>query len=262
VSSLAHSLKMRHESWHSRWYHHWLSLGGKKPTYKENLCRYAWILVLWAPLRWFFKGRIKKVPPWTIGLPLLIVSITTAAVNVWPGWALNALKWTGIVVGSLIGLVVLLLIFAYLCEEYTDQMKRIGKTITSPVWILPYGIYRIGKPVWKRLARWTDEVFGWFFGEVYPVGLVIVAGLVLGLVYESHYTVKALEILGSIVGAVVVMILAIFVFSKEGLGLSRSIKRGSIELLDTLKLAVTYLGTKKRGSRICPFIEFEDTQAA
>ena len=27
---------------------------------------------------------------------------------------------------------------------------------------------------------------------------------------------------------------------------------------DTVKLGVTYLATKKRGSRICPFIEFED----
>lgn len=56
-----------------KWYMYWVKLGGTKPD-QESLCHFMRVLLIWAPLRWFFLAHhksIKLVSPSSVALVAL-----------------------------------------------------------------------------------------------------------------------------------------------------------------------------------------------
>lgn len=243
MNSLIHNLKMRHDSWHARWYHHWVNLGGKEPL-RENLCHYVRVLLLWAPLRWIFLGKIKGV---SVGTSAFALYITFLA------------YLTSVYVGAAFSTVVL----TWAAGRYFGHRQ-------------PERIQLIA----QRFEAMADEAEDWKVSKWYAQArylgrtpfqltllLVVVAGFAAGFIFVPAVTLKVIAVIvgiGIALGLVVGVVIIIEKVqdrrrAREALVNKPKTRLGRIYsgLADTVKLGITYLSTKKRGSRICPFIDFE-----
>jgi hypothetical protein len=246
---------MKRERWHTKMYKLWLSLGGEEPKYKENLCRYVWIVLVRGPLRWFFFGRIKKVPPVAVAaVPLFTGGIVFTALQ-WPHFSLKAAEVLGVLLGICLVAVAVLIALMESYERWPLGFKKTFKVIGFPIWILPYLIDKSAKAIWKRIGGAVEMIVGaYIYGIKWPwlnpLGITIVAGIAALSYYATSFVVNALILIGFILCLIliVVLVLAIVVF------LNKKWKEGA---KDTVNLAREYVANKKQGSLICPFIEFE-----
>lgn len=269
MRALTHDLNIGHNTWHYRWYHHWLSLGGKPAGYKENLCRYVRVLVVWAPLRWFFRGRIGSfVPPWAGALALGIGGLIASAFATWTYVSLLVLA---IVVGVLLAFgLFLLLVLLY--NDYPQGVKKVAKYVTLPIWLLPYLAFRPILWTYRRVEKQLKNAADWFlYDDTFGVSPLGAIGGVLLLaafgffMYLSWW--KTLAVIGFVIGVILLLIFLIILTDTIGewwkyrrhSDKPRSLLGRTYDgVADTVKLGATYIGTKKRGSRICPFIDFEN----
>lgn len=254
-----HSLVMKPERWHTRMYQLWLSLGGEKPKYKENLCRYFWIVLVRGPLRWFFLGRAKKVPPFLFPtVPLAVFAIAGVARR-WTDAVLTTAKWAGIVIVVIVIIVIIGMSIAEVYDRWPAGVKKTFKYATIVFWILPYLIERAAVRAWKRLedpimAVLEAYIYGIRWPWLNPLGLTIVTAVAAFFYYETTDALKLLEVLGIIVGIAVAAVIVLGTIALANEAWSEDIK-------DSVNLAREYVSNKKQGSLICPFIEFEDAGA-
>jgi hypothetical protein len=252
MRSLTHSLIMRHDSWHARWYRHWLKLGGTRKSSRENLCHYVRVLLFWAPMRWFAGGSVLGMPPYVLAVVLFYLTMFYLG-SIVLGIILTAM----VVVGASVLL---------LKRRKPERFKKI-------VLQLKFGVDRLVK----------SRIGTWYFNELYfgfrftPFGitasLACAAALALGIVFFPSVILKTAIIVAAfalvvcgIVGIETFVekmkkrrkakkstVVPLSVGSQPGLG--RRITRGTA---DTARIGATYVRSKKTGSRICPFIEFEE----
>lgn len=141
MKGLQHSLKMSANTWHARWYRHYLYLGGKRPAGKENLCHYMKVLFILAPLRWLFKKKTQKGRLYSVvALRSAIILAILTPVVLWPeATALVLLEYVAVPIG--IGLVVVAGIFlgVFIWDDFASrwetlkaQRKREGK-VPDPI---------------------------------------------------------------------------------------------------------------------------------
>jgi len=272
VSGLTHSLTMPHNSWHSRWYRYWVSLGGKPAEYKENFCRYVRVLLFWAPLRWFFRGNIKGVPVWFAGFIAAFLAFIGAALYLWPNVTIKALIWTGIVVGGIAVVLGLLFVSFWIYDHDPERAKTAVKWVTLPIWILPYLLVKACIRIWDRYEK-QFRAFGGFvehklFFGVHPMAVFYMLwfGGMLAIFFYQNAVATAI-VIGCIIALIVLFFVGVYVYEEiQDRRAYRPKSRSRLGRMydgaaDTAKLAYTYADSKKRGSRICPFIEFENTPA-
>lgn len=282
MSSLTHSLVMRHNSWHARWYRYWLVLGGTPAAHKENFCRYVRVLLVWAPLRWFFKGRIgRHVPPWAVGLTTGVLAFIGVALYLWPTTTLKVLERLGIAVGVILGIALILVAVVYIYDRDPNKTKKVAMWTTSPIWIAPFLILAAALWVWDTFED-KFRAFGRFlehrvFFGIHPIAVLFTLWImaIVAIGFYKKPIVTAIFI-GSLIGAVVIIIVSVIVVEKikdwkakkrmaqtwAGAKSKSKLARAYEGTADTVKLGATYIDSKKKGSRICPFIEFDNTDVA
>lgn len=264
-----HSLRLKPDAWHVRWYRLWLSLGGSEPKYKENLCHYVRVLVFWAPLRWLVNGSVKGLRAWVLPAAAVLAVALGYTYYLWPETFLTVATVAGKVLGVLVVAAVVIvggvLGGGWVYDEHRHEVKR----YTKPVWIGPYllyrGVYWVGQKAEKSVGRFLD----WFIGKYYPVGLTVTACLAFVIWRWPDFSMAAAiigaKIIGVIVGAVIAIVLLIlalyFLAETWKNGLKQAVKGFLAGCSDTVKLGATYVASQKQGSRVCPFLEFEDSQA-
>jgi hypothetical protein len=249
---------IRPDSWHARWYRLWLELGGKKPAYKENLCRYVRILLFWAPLRWFFLGRfVWLLTPAVVVSSIGLVYVSVWVFTTWTSVSLRILEEAGILLGIIFALIAIIAILIALHDRYPQGLVMTLKWATSPIWIAPYLAGRGLRWVGHTAERPVETFIGWFFYRFYfrvlnPSLLLALAGVTLLSIYEPHVVLKVLEMAGIVIAAALAGLLALvlFMWIKDQDDFFKGVR-------ETLKLGEEYVQTKKQGSRICPFLEFE-----
>jgi hypothetical protein len=254
---------MSHDSWHARWYRTWVELGGEPPKFKENLCHYVRVLLFWAPLRCFMFWRLVKfiTPAMVVGTAGFVAGLSFIGLN-WPGNFLHGLKIVGYILGVVIGAVAVILGLIEWSDRFPKGFKFFWKWISTPLWAPPRGL----KWAWKWAMRRTYFVragfMRWYFYRFYlkVINPAVVTGLGLLTAFfylKTHLALKLLQIVGEgvggIIGAILVLMLIFWIKDR---------KRFWNSLKDTTKVAATYLSTKKQGSLICPFIEFDEAQAS
>jgi hypothetical protein len=259
------TVKIKKDSWHKRHYQFWLNeLEGEAAAYKENFCRYMRIVLITVP-RWkFFHGRIMRVvPPWTIPAALLLLAGILESSNAEPHYS----RWAGAIIGIVV--FVLAVIAGLIVAEitYPKPTRFILKWMTSPIWLIPY--YLIYKPIkwfrrrFKSQIRLVGEVLYLLF--MWAVGLGVAGLLVSGLVFRTHQTLRVLAIFGAaiLIGGLWVALMAGAerIDKKFKRRQKKPIKRFFGGVKETVKLGATYISTKKEGTLICPFIDFEDEPA-
>ena len=269
MKKFQHSLVIGADTWHGRWYRYWLSLGGKQPKYKENLCHYVRVLLIWAPLRWFFRGSLGKarITPWAVALIGAFFTAVGVSFFIWGRTAIHVyLIGDGIAVAIVICLV-LLGIGAELAEDHNwDRkcrrfFKKTGDQAERPfVW------------AWSKIGKFVEATCRWFFTHSYvvpglaPVTVCIVAGLTVFAILAMHVFLIVLLAVGGAIAAICLFMGLIWsLFELNDRGKLERLKKmwpwfrrfvgGTSE---TVKLGVTYANTKKQGSRICPFIELNE----
>jgi hypothetical protein len=263
MKKFQHSLVIGADTWHGRWYRYWLSLGGKQPKYRENLCHYVRVLLIWAPLRWFFKARVVGwLQPWLGALFVVLVAAVAALFTFKTQESLEGLLVVGVVVGIIVLGVVGANVGIYLDNNY-DMEKRVKR-----FW------KKFGSRVWSKIVGYAEATIKWFFTRSYivkglaPVTVCIIAGFtVLGILATPIFVVILLAILGTLALVTVIFgtIWSLLELNDYG-KLDRLkkmwpwFKRFVEGTSDTVKLGVTYANTKKQGSLICPFIDLPDSE--
>jgi hypothetical protein len=242
-------------AWHRQRYDYWLSNGGKKPAYKENLCHYARVVLFKVTWMKFVRARLfGTVPLWTLPAAALAIAPVATLFYLWPHTGLVGLKWIGIIAGFILTVLIVLFAAFWLDETFPKKTKLIWKWGTSPIWIGPYLAWKGLKWMWSRIEKPVEVFIGWYVFEVYPLALTIAVPAVYSIYRWPYKWLAALEITGLLLlcVAVAIAVLLLLVLAQKGVG----------PIKETIKLGATYLDTKKKGSLICPFIEFEDAEAA
>jgi hypothetical protein len=211
--------RVRKDVWHRKSYDWWLDNGGRPATYRENFCRYFWIVMFRAPLRRFF---------------MFIKSLYT---------------------------------------RNPTKVKRLVKWVTVPIW-LPFVLIFFGaRKVCRRYDKQLRRFGGWLinprrYGRTPPILLIVIGVTVvmMGLAL-FHDPIETLIVIGVMLGLLMFMVGLFFGLGKlsdrhDERESSRKdtpsgLKKARTKVFDTVKLTKTYVKTKKDGSRICPFIEFE-----
>jgi hypothetical protein len=241
VRSLEHNLNMSHDSWHARWYRCWIKLGGKQKYPRENLCHYIRVLLFWAPMRWLFCGEVKEVPPYmAVGVAIYAVIFYASSIIV--GVAFTALVLT----------VVSVRLFKRRKPDRSKEIMLKFKSVCG----------RISK---SRFTKWlVGEGYCGFTPFGIMLGVAVVVGVSLLIIFAPVVLLKIVVYLVIVVVGISALVGMLIAYEKiKDRHVSKPIEqRSDGAVLDTLKLSATYLETKKAGSRVCPFISFEDTPSS
>lgn len=153
--------------------------------YRENLCHYLRVVLIWAPLQWFFVvpcfNRIRFVRPWMITVMLCLTGFLAYALWQWPNQTLAFLrefaKSFGLgLVGAVVAIAVLALVALFL--------DVVGKIL---------GLF------WRKLC---SPVLRWFFLSrrwyvVSPWSVTLAGLLTASVVFlGTGKTLKILEFIG------------------------------------------------------------------
>ena len=225
MSKSPHNLVFRHDLWHVRWYRLWIELGGKPPANKENLCHYMRVILFAAPFRWYFCGGGRRFIKKTmlLILLLLLVFITYQFYSDFGGGS-RGLQLTGIFFGLLFVAVSIFYGVVRLALRYPTPSIVI---VTIPTLFL-LGWAVVEEPI--IMAQIFGAIFG--FAAVMTAIFIVVTWVASRLFPVRDEPPKT---------------------KSKSWG-----DRIWEEVVDFFKLFVTYLSTKKRGSRACPFVEFEE----
>lgn len=271
MGALTHNLNIEQTSWHSRWYHYWLSLGGNAPG-TENLCHYVRVLVFWAPAAWFFRGRIFKViPPWTIVAAAAVIGAVTTLCVLWPNDVLRVLIGAAAVIAVVAFVIGLALGVIYIIEDGPRWARIVLACVTFPIWIVPMALVfpvvlliEKHEKALEAFKNWWTRPRHWLAG-ISPVTALLAVIAIAVLATVAIFDFKTF--LGLVIGAVVLLIAIVLAGllvilldeAKERHHAGKPVfgeKFASVS--ETVKLGATYVATKKRGSKICPFIHFDD----
>ncbi len=120
------------QSWHAKMYSYWRQHGLiKTKDYRENLCHYVRVVLIWAPIAWMYNARLikGKISPNTA---LFMLSYTILSI-----WVVTASSKAATVAGLMIGSPVLYLLVYGFEKLYPGKMvkglKALGAIIEPPL---------------------------------------------------------------------------------------------------------------------------------
>jgi uncharacterized membrane protein HdeD (DUF308 family) len=236
------------------------------------------VLLFYAPSRWFFKGRVKRVPPWAATLIGCFLALIAAAFYFWPTASLEVLEGFGIVCGVVLVAVAIASGVSYVSHHNPGRARKAAKWTALPLWIIPYLLFRAGKWVYKRFES-KFQAFGYWmtrtkYKGVTPFAMMLVILLLFDFGINLYFNpLGTLLFVGILVGVIFLCIgiVVAIVWVEEKIGNRRDrvtptkppsrIRRTYSGVADTVKLGATYVMTKKKGSRICPLLNFEEPPA-
>jgi hypothetical protein len=259
-------LNISQSSWHFRVYSWWKEFGGfSKPSwFKENLCHYMRVVLIWAPLGWFLRKPIfGNLRPWIVTAFLTAILATLVGLRYFMAatiafWVFFGAIW--LFVGAM-----------WLLVSILDRKNKVAlvilATVTSFIWVPVLGV------AWVILSIWGYVIEPLYFRRHKYTGAVWLASIaaIPVLIYLKWGTGMILVTLFILVAAVVcvaAIILLLFVISeivpalvKWGYKLWMNRKQSSIVRIrparpgiSTAQLFNAYRRTKW-GSVICPFIK-------
>lgn len=254
------TLVVSRNSWHGRLYHFWRDHAEFKTSgYRENLCHYVRVILLWGPLALFLHLHPKRAPyvrPATVTALLAILAGAAWAMIYHPG-DLFAVLWRVLVVMALTALGTYLL---YLIDRHKNDIKN---------WWIEDG--RGVGPV-KKLGREFVLTFKGFVSAckkigsalAFKIGKVPVWTLLLAAVFAVGVYIDIIVlwlVLGTIAflfgGGMVLLVANIIADALVDYLRSRRIQREYTEPRDEgiLKVGTRFVVAKK--GKICPFIEVQ-----
>lgn len=264
-------LSINTDSWHYRWYQYWRKRGGQNPSgYRENLCHYMRVLLIWAPLKWYSKQKYFGF--WTPFLATLLLGVL-ALVAV--GFYFTPAD-TGILLGVIavgIGLIAGILFLIEWLSIRPREKAIVGNIalkillgVLSPFLFLYWLLY---EQVYRRVLRPTG-IWNWYFQPgwkyvISPWALTLVAVVAICLFFWTIVTLKILASVGIFIAAIALAMGLIFggVYWYERRKLRRSwqVQSGSPSkfmegLSGTVKISGHYIIARKR--RICPFLNLPE----
>lgn len=233
-------LNVNENAWHYRFYQWWQSNGGhNKPAYRENLCHYMRVVLLWVPLFWSVKTRyrfgMRPVYPVMIGLWSGIYYLLPDSLHAF---------W---VILSLVSTFYIGIFFLFRKKEAIDRF-----------------IDKISPPLILIWESGLDKAFAWFFKKKYwHIRPFMVATILLLAVWGMYYpftVLKLFGILGATTGAgaaLVGILLLAFEISDKRKERRKKAQPNYYNFsyqksTSSVKLAGQFVMAKKR--KICPFI--------
>ena len=220
------------DSWHYQIYQWWKNHGGSiKSNYRENLCHYMRVLMIWVPLFWFFLVPLYKwIRPWMVAAGLVWGIVL---------WQAGAPVRVTLYLATLLALMAISLI---LNEKGVQRFA--DRWFAPPLeWVWEHGLK--STLVWFLTTGWLVTIavlFGvaiWFGGTRFLLFIAFAIALIVAL---------ALFILGlAWICATVDTWLKHKIPSKP-----RQPKQPKQRGSSTLKVVVHYLAAKKH--KICPWI--------
>lgn len=240
---MPNTIEVDQDAWHYHVYQWWQRHGGRnRRGYRENLCHYMRVLLIWVPLFWFFKVPIYKgVRAWMpAGFILWLIAV----------WQIPPIRT------DLLVLPPLWTVFGY-ARFHEEQTNRFLRRIGPPfVFIWNHGLKTF---LWWFLTARKLRV-------VYPWSVMVVIGLASTVYWliNSFGLIKSLVYVGIVIGTNVGVAFLIVTISwlssvKESKRKQRpnwssysSTPQVNKCGTSTLKIAGHYVMAKKK--RICPFI--------
>ena len=175
------------ESWHAKLYAYWYAHGTiKKVGYRENLCHYCRVVAIWAPLVWFFDGKLfgRRINPFRAFLVSAYLTLVGAPI----ASSVQAHTAVLIFLASVLLVATVTVIEKVYPGQISLKLKNIGQIIQPAFnWFFSKRLFGIVRPYMISLAA----VVGWVC-LIDPRFLIIVAFLVLfllscvGAAYLSH----------------------------------------------------------------------------
>lgn len=192
-------VRVTYDRWHYRMYQWWRSHGGELSYgYRENLCHYMRVVLIYVPLFWFFLEPVYKwVRPWMITLAAICFLSVAAVFYMFPYQSTIVIVLIGLITLAFAILVGIILGAIALYKKNEDLFNKLLKWGTCPIWIpillLFFGVFWTFDnaliPLWNNVIAPNDEKFlnwlifksyGRFF---YPWMLVLLAAWI----WESWY---------------------------------------------------------------------------
>jgi hypothetical protein len=208
------TLVVQPDSWHAQVYQYWRARGHLKTSgYRENLCHYVRVLVIWAPLMWFFRGQeTQKIKPWVYAAVPTTLAAVALSFYRWTLGALDVLMWMGIFTGVII--VVLGLMFLF--DEFPERMQKTFKYLSFPIWGPCVGVLFVIVVCCELLDKYLITPYGpgvkrWFFGAhilwvVYPWSVVAATVVSLSFYFEPGRSLWGLVWIGCALAIVSLLI--------------------------------------------------------
>lgn len=286
-----HEIKVSSTSWHYNLYRWWAS---NSPwyrrhghSYRENLCHYVRVILLWAPLLWFFsKGQVRiwkgdddYIKPSQLTLILAMLVGEIALIWMVPPVGLAIL----VVIGVLIAAVLISIAFSYLHDNYKKQVEIVLMVVFFPLWFPLFVVYMthelwhekvwypyVYTPLARRNRHWLARVLnGW--------SLSLLIAIVLGaLLLEWSVQLKIL----ATVAVIALIVVAAFIVIAGVVGCSMGIKwlwkryvaphkaatrRVEVDMEEPeergpgmAKLTWIWVKEAKLGSVLCPLMKLPD----
>lgn len=264
------ALEVDPHSWHAKWYNFWRDHAKYKATgYKENLCHYVRVLLIWAPIMWIRYGRIGKVPSWMPAALVIIAGVLWAGFTLIPTITQLVLIGVGVIAAA----VGLFATGVLIHDKNPERAQRIVSAIFKPVTLpLSWAQGKIKRSFDLNEER-IDGFIDWFFDTrvlrvVSPARVAFASFIALMAVLSPQFLFTVLVIM--VVASAALGILTGVVALADWLD-SRKTRTGSDPkppgvvrkaaggVTGTIKLGGHYVMAKKRG--ICPFISFKEETA-
>lgn len=155
-------LKVSKNSWHGRIYLNWKARGEFKTYgYRENLCHYVRVILIWAPINWFLKRPVHWKKADVDFYPYSIVLITTAVLL----YIAMAIQFPlNVLGGTFFGIcVVALLIGAFIAidaikeKRVRDRRKAYDEAMRTgiPLVVKDEGFFRV---LWRFLSAKKGKI--------------------------------------------------------------------------------------------------------
>lgn len=197
-------VKVGKDSFHFQLYQYGTKHGRrKKRGYRENLCHYMRVVMIWAPLLWFFvvplgkkESRTRWLRPWMITLAILVGAFGWYTVSTWPEQTWEYLKDALILTGLLVVGAAILAGCIIFIDKNSQTLARAFKWILHPLDVvlmyfidqlelLWFGYIKPGSiKVWKKVLR---PPLRWFFLRAYFRYAYPWAFLIIGVLTGAYW---------------------------------------------------------------------------
>lgn len=219
-------IKYKETDWHYRAYLKWRRVStSKRYNYRENLCHYWRVVLIWWPLWWFFRvPRVRKMTPFNISYYIFVL--------------LAFYLFSGPIIATLtiIGLI-----------AFFMATMWFGKHVW-PI-IRPGFVWYFTAQKWKIVRPWSVTLTLGILGIYLRWGLMplMIIGAIIGIFFLVVVVVVALILLWDFLGDLPQEPIRI---RKPNISFT-GVKRVASAPVRVVKAVNEY----KKGSRICPWIE-------
>lgn len=244
-------------SWHFKIYQWWKNeshFETKKPLgFRENLCHYMRVVLIWGPIGWFFRYPLwGKIPPaiYVIGAASLVMVGVIASVN-----PLALVVGIGMVV-AIIAFFVVAIYIAELSDRHPNTVGRFTQIVGAPVSILLRAWTRFCDTVVEPILFTKHKYLipSWVLLYCLIGGIVTLASGLAGL---QKYVIGTAVLCGAFAAATVILVTIFAIHSTIEGYKERKAKKNAVKGISTVGLFQAFLNTK-RGSRICPYIKLPE----